>query len=71
MNKYFKDLYQFYDSKDVQYNPTLARYVKDVLLKFHSCLYISNGVSSSSALNPRYLNVPFDFHGEKINYDGI
>jgi hypothetical protein len=66
MNKYYKELYQFYDNKDTVYNPTLALYVKDILLKFHSCLYISNGISDSPALNPRYINIPFNREGDKL-----
>jgi|LauGreDrversion4_2_1035121.scaffolds.fasta_scaffold07677_7 hypothetical protein len=29
--------------------------MKEILLKFHSCLYISNGTSTNVLLNPRYI----------------
>ncbi len=67
MNQYYKTLYQYYNNKDVVYNPTLALYVKDILLKFHSCLYISNGISDVPTLNPRYINSSFDFEGRQLN----
>ncbi len=66
MNKYFKDLHSFYESKDTVYNPTLALYVKDTLLKFQSCIYVSKGISNASALNPRYFNSQFDREGEEL-----
>jgi hypothetical protein len=47
MNKYYADIQAYYAKEDVIYNPTLAMYMKEVLLKFHSCLYISIGESDS------------------------
>jgi hypothetical protein len=29
--------------------------MKEILLKFHSCLYISNGTKVNAHLNPRYI----------------
>ena len=66
MSKYYKDLHSLYNSNEVQYNPTLALYVKDILLKFHSCLYISNGISDCLTLNPRYINNMFSDDGRYL-----
>ena len=43
MTKYYSELQAFYAKEDVIYNPTLALFMKEVLLKFHSCIYISLG----------------------------
>ena len=59
MTKYYADIQAFYAKEDVIYNPTLAMYMKEVLLKFHSCLYISNGESRNQLINPRYCIRPF------------
>lgn len=60
MQKYYADILTFYAKEDVIYNPTLALYMKEVLLKFHSCLYISSGYSTNQLLNPRYYIKPYN-----------
>ena len=66
MNKYYADIQAFYAKEDVVYNPTLAMYMKEVLLKFHSCLYISSGYSTHQLLNPRYYIKPYNKRGTEF-----
>ena len=68
MQKYYKDLYQFFKNDDTVYNPTLALYMKETLLKFHSCLYISKGISSHPIINPRYFTNPYNDVGGALLY---
>ena len=69
MNKYYADIQAFYAKEDVVYNPTLAMYMKEVLLKFHSCLYISSGYSTHQLLNPRYYIQPYNRRGTELLVD--
>lgn len=43
-----------YTNENTKFNPTLALYLKNILLKFHSCEYINRGISKSNIINPRY-----------------
>lgn len=52
-----------YNKESTKFNPTLALYMKNVLLKFHSCLYINRGISTNSVLNPRYLPNIYNYDG--------
>ena len=71
MQKYYADILTFYAKEDVIYNPTLALYMKEVLLKFHSCLYISSGYSTNQLLNPRYYIKPYNKLGTEFLLDEI
>lgn len=54
MREYYNNVRELYNSKDVTYDPVLAKYMQDITLRFQSCEYISKGISSSPSLNPRY-----------------
>ena len=41
--------------------------MKEILLKFHSCLYISNGTSVNVHLNPRYIVGCYNQAGDFID----
>ena len=66
MSKYYKGLYEFFKNENTIYNPTLALYMKEILLKFHSCLYISKGISCHPIINPRYFNNPRNDDGADL-----
>jgi hypothetical protein len=45
--------------------------MKEVLLKFHSCLYISSGYSTNQLLNPRYYIKPYNKIGTDFLEDNL